>query len=148
MIRSTLVLLAFLVQLPVAHAQPDDEPIDPADTVSDYGRRLDDGSSFGAAGAFEPGMIEEVRAGALGRVFPAEGVIATVDFSGPAVLIDGLRYDFAPDATVILLSGYGAPTLLQSGMSARFIFESTDDAGTIGRIHRLEEVEAAPTLEH
>jgi hypothetical protein len=148
MMRSTTALLVLLLAGPLAGAQPDDGPTDPSGSESPFGRRIDDAPAFGAAGAFEEEALERVRAGALGRVFPAQGVVSEVDFAGPTVVIDGLRYDFAADATVTLLSGYGAPTLLQQGMTARFVFEATDDAGTVGRIHRLEQVEADPGVEH
>lgn len=148
MIRSKMVAALLFLAMPGVQAQQDDAPIDPSVVEGPHGSLIEAGPDFGASGEFAPEIMERIRGGALGRVYPAQGSIDDVELDGPTVVIDGLRYDFAPDASVTLLSGYGAPTLLQDGMSARFVFEANENPETAGRIHRLEEVEPDGSLEH
>lgn len=68
------------------------------------------------------------------------GTISQVDFDGPTIVIAGLRYGFTPDARVTIGGTYGAPTLLQAGMSARFAYRTDTGTTTAGSIFELEQV--------
>lgn len=76
------------------------------------------------------------------------GVVTGVEFDGPTVNIDGLRFDFAADATVNFLSGYGAPTLLTPGMAVHIVHEAPRRTGRAGTILRLDEIVMEDDLLH
>ncbi|MDZ7824818.1 MAG: hypothetical protein U5R48_00785 [Gammaproteobacteria bacterium] len=62
------------------------------------------------------GVASSVGADALEDLVRGGGVIGTVDFDGPTVTINGLRYDFTLDARVEIGGSFGAPTLLTPGL--------------------------------
>jgi hypothetical protein len=70
----------------------------------------------------EQRLQERFGADALDDLVRDGGVIGTVDFDGPTVTINGIRYDFTPDARVEIGGSFGAPTLLTPGLRARFAY--------------------------
>lgn len=144
MIRSIIAASVLFLAVPGTGAQQDDALTELL-VDGPQGTRMEGGPLFGASGIER---LEDIQAAARGRVFPAQGDISEVDFDGPTAVIDGLRYEFAPGAVVTLLDGYGAPTLLRSGMTARFVFEETGAPGTAGRIHHLEQIAPDASLAH
>lgn len=108
-LAAVLCTAAWLLLATTGHARPaaladDEEPR--AAGMLEMEQRLQE--------RFGPDALEELERGG--------GVIGTVDFDGPTVTINGIRYDFTPDARVEIGGSFGAPTLLTPGLRVRFAY--------------------------
>jgi len=115
------VLVLILLAFPVA-AQPQSDGYSPAERA-------------------EQALIDQLQMTTYGRIRATSAVITDVDFEGPRIVADGRAFNFSPAARVNLLSGAGAPTLLQQGMAIRMLFESPTAQSKLGVIHNIDEIE-------
>jgi hypothetical protein len=76
------------------------------------------------------------------------GTVGDVDFDGPTVMIDGLRFGFAADAEVRLLDGFGAPTLLRTGMAVEYYWAQASGEHIAGRILAIQQVGEGVVQQH
>jgi hypothetical protein len=84
----------------------------------------DEGVQAGELLEMEQRLQERFGPDALEELVRDGGVIGTVDFDGPTVTINGIRYDFTPDARVEIGGSFGAPTLLTPGLRVRFAYRT------------------------
>lgn len=85
-------------------------------------RSGDEDASAGRLLEMEQRLQERFGADSLDELERDGGVVGSVDFDGPTVTIDGIRYDFSPDARVEIGGSFGAPTLLTPGLRVRFAY--------------------------
>lgn len=98
----------------------------------------DEGIRAGAMLEMEQRLQERFGADALEELERDGGVIGSVDFDGPTVTINGIRYDFTPDARVEIGGSFGAPTLLTPGLRVRFAWRPGGlHAGSIVELEEL-----------